>query len=134
VDVLASSYDKQMQRQIALAERLFEERQALKKARKKELLLWEYFAGGTIVVATVYYGLKKKNKFAFIPTVPIVMLVGYHHEQCSEEFDKAVRKHADRIFNDPAQRAHIRPIGGAITLKELDERRKRWASSAVVNE
>lgn len=45
---------------------------------------------------------------------------------CTKDYEKRVKKESERILQDPDELRYVQPIGGAITLAELDERRKRW--------
>lgn len=77
----------QIQREIVLAEQLFNEREALsvrdcsiiynkpiQLARQRNSVVWELFTTGTVTIAALYYGIKTKNKFAMVPIIPLVMV------------------------------------------------------------
>ncbi|KAI6184507.1 hypothetical protein M3Y97_00603900 [Aphelenchoides bicaudatus] len=119
-------FDRQMQREIVLAEQLFKEKRALERARLHEIVFWEFLAAGTIAASALFYGMRMKNRFAVVPAVPFIMIAGFHGEMCTDRFEKDVKKEAERILNDPKERKYVQPIGGSITLAELDQRRKRW--------
>jgi hypothetical protein len=144
IRALEKLYDKQMRRQIFLTEHFFAERQANKvifqfiqrpsyfqQAQLHELLIWEYLGAAAVTISTVLYGLKTQNKFAIVPLVPVIMIVGYHTEKSKNEYSMKIRKAASHILDDPEQAACVKPVGGPITLAELDSRRKKWKMDAL---
>ncbi|KAI6234117.1 hypothetical protein M3Y99_00846000 [Aphelenchoides fujianensis] len=119
-------YDKQLQRQIVVATNAEIEREALKLAHRKQLLLWEVLGVGTFAATILVYSGRAKNKLVLLPIVPLVVLVGFHADQTTADFSTAIRKAAADLLADRNEAATLRLVGGPITLAELNERRARW--------
>ncbi|KAI6193970.1 hypothetical protein M3Y96_01075400 [Aphelenchoides besseyi] len=121
-------YEKQLQRQIVIAADAVSEREALKLATRKNLLLWEFFAATTIGSCIVFYSAKAQNKMILVPLIPMFMAIGFHADQTTQEYADTIRKTAEDVLKNDRLSGlnNLRLIGGPITLTELDERRKRW--------
>ena len=78
-----------------------------------------------IAIGTFAYSMKAQNKLIILPAVPILMLVGYHAQQCTPTHNTNVHIAADALLQTPAGAEQVRLVGGPITLAELDRRRAR---------
>ena len=56
--------------------------------------------------------------------VPLVMWVGYRYDQTFGNHYETINKEAERLLKE--KRYLFTPIGGPITLEELDRRRLAW--------
>uniref|UniRef100_A0A7E4ZR56 Plasminogen receptor (KT) n=1 Tax=Panagrellus redivivus TaxID=6233 RepID=A0A7E4ZR56_PANRE len=117
-------YDAELERQIALQTIQFEEKQAIKCARSEELFPWQFLACTTTATGIIVYAQKTHNRFLVVPIVPLVMYIGYRYDQLFGHTPEETRKEAERLLKTEPHR--FTPIGGPITLAELDRRRAAW--------
>ena len=67
-----------------------------------------------------------------IPVVPIVMFLGYRWDQTYGTTSETIRKEAERLLK--TEHKILRPVGGPITLEEIDRRRMMWKQNCETSE
>uniref|UniRef100_A0AC34QA69 Uncharacterized protein n=2 Tax=Panagrolaimus sp. JU765 TaxID=591449 RepID=A0AC34QA69_9BILA len=127
---LVSIFEEQIQKQVALRNLQFEQDQAFQKAKLAESFGWEFLGSSTTILALIYCAQRYKNRLFAVPTVPLVMYLGYRYNETFGEHEEKIRLEAERLL--ATQRNLFTPIGGPITLAELDKRRAAWNTSKTL--
>uniref|UniRef100_A0AC34F597 Uncharacterized protein n=1 Tax=Panagrolaimus sp. ES5 TaxID=591445 RepID=A0AC34F597_9BILA len=121
---LSNILKDEMERQIALKNLQFETEQAVKKAKSQDSFVWESLAGITTVAGTIFQAHATKNRAFAIPIVPIVMYIGWRWDEIYGTTSGKIKADAEKLYQ---QKRHLlKPVGGPITLEELDQRRMAW--------
>jgi hypothetical protein len=121
---LEDLYSKQIEREIALKNILWEERKAQQLAKQRLTAPFELLSaltiGFSLFVACKYTG----NNFLIVPAIPIVLGIGYRYETVFADHRKELEQEMEKIL---CEQKHLTLVpGGAITLQELDRRRLAW--------
>ncbi|KAE9549601.1 hypothetical protein FO519_007197 [Halicephalobus sp. NKZ332] len=132
VDKLTSILEEQVQKEIALKNLQFEQVEAFKKAKQAEFFGWEFLGCTTTGVFIAAAAQHFRNKFIAVPMVPLVMWVGYRYDQTFGNHYETINKEAERLLKE--KRHLLTPIGGPITLEELDRRRFLWKQKSKIDE
>ncbi|CAG9530004.1 unnamed protein product [Cercopithifilaria johnstoni] len=120
---LQNYYDQQAVEHVALQNVLFEHKRALELANTRKLISNEYMAA-LLVVSLMLVGQKMKQSHLFIlPAVPLVFGLLHNFDQQRDVTLDTIKEKAQELRRE--NRRLFEPIGGPITLDELDRRISR---------
>uniref|UniRef100_A0AC35TTL9 Transmembrane protein n=1 Tax=Rhabditophanes sp. KR3021 TaxID=114890 RepID=A0AC35TTL9_9BILA len=119
-DYLNSYYTKKIEADIKLHELINEREKAIEIASSREMFGWHAMGASTLTAAFIFISQITKNKLYSLPIVCIVMTTGYQYEKIYGDHQQNVKKAADLIFLK--EQKLLKPIGGALTLKQIDDR------------
>uniref|UniRef100_A0A915PKY2 Plasminogen receptor (KT) n=1 Tax=Setaria digitata TaxID=48799 RepID=A0A915PKY2_9BILA len=119
---LQKYYDQQATEQIALQNVLFEHKRAVELADARKLIANEYLAA-FLVVSLMLVSQKMKQPYLFIlPSAPLVVGLLYNFDQQRDLALDTVKEKAQQFRRENPRL--FEPVGGPITLDELDKRIK----------
>uniref|UniRef100_A0A0N5C199 Plasminogen receptor (KT) n=1 Tax=Strongyloides papillosus TaxID=174720 RepID=A0A0N5C199_STREA len=126
---LSRFYDLNFEREAAFRELSEERDRAIKLAKERSLFGWFAFTSLTLTLpffSAVHYF---KNKLFLAPIIPIIMVTGYHYENCFGDNLNSIKSTAENIM---LREEHlIKPVGGTVTLHEIDKRVKQKSMTYV---
>ncbi|VDK82796.1 unnamed protein product [Litomosoides sigmodontis] len=113
-------YDQQATEQIALQNVLFEHKRALELASTRKLISNEFMVA-LLAVSLMLVSQKMKQPHLFtLPAVPVVIGLFYNFDQQRDITLDTIKEKALELRRE--NRRLFEPIGGPITLDELDRR------------
>uniref|UniRef100_A0A914Z172 Plasminogen receptor (KT) n=1 Tax=Panagrolaimus superbus TaxID=310955 RepID=A0A914Z172_9BILA len=112
-----------MERQIALKNLQFETETSC-KTKSQESFIWESLAAMTTIFGTIFQAHLTKNRAFALPIVPITMYIGYRWDEIYGTTSEKIKADAEKLYKQ--KRDLFKPVGGPITLEELDRRRMAW--------
>ncbi|KAL3995416.1 hypothetical protein ACH3XW_25730 [Acanthocheilonema viteae] len=117
---LQNYYDQQAMEQIALQNVLFEHKRALELANTRKLISNEHMMA-VLTVSLMLAAQKMKQPHLFIlPAVPLVIGLFHNFDQQRDITLDIIKEKAQELCRE--NRHLFEPIGGPITLDELDRR------------
>uniref|UniRef100_A0A0R3S115 Transmembrane protein n=1 Tax=Elaeophora elaphi TaxID=1147741 RepID=A0A0R3S115_9BILA len=117
---LQNYYDQQAVKQVALQNVLLEHKEALELANKRKLVSNEHLIA-SLAVSLMLISQKIKQSHLFIlPAVPLVVGVINNFDQQRDITLDTIKEKAQELRRE--NRHLFEPVGGPITLDELDRR------------
>ncbi|VDM91348.1 unnamed protein product [Onchocerca ochengi] len=117
---LQNYYDQKALEQVALQNVLFEHKRALELADRRKLISNENMTA-LLAVSLMLISQKMKEKHLFIlPAVPLVIGLLHNFDQQRDITLDTIKEKAQQLRQE--NRHLFKPVGGPITLDELDRR------------